>query len=65
MNNFLKSAAPRIVGVIGVVSLLGIMKWIFDDEFGVAMFILILPFIIVGVLAVFAGLIDMIFTEKR
>lgn len=65
MNNFLNSAAPRIVGVIGVVSLLGIMKWIFGDEFGVAMFILILPFIIVGVLAVFAGLIDMIFTEKR
>lgn len=65
MNNFLKSAAPRIVGVIGVVTLIGIMKWIFGDEFGVAMFILILPFIIVGVLAVFAGLIDMIFTKKR
>jgi hypothetical protein len=62
MNNFLKSATPRIVGCIGVVSLLGILKWIFGDEFGIAMFILILPFIVVGVLAAFAGLIEMIFT---
>lgn len=63
MNNFLKSATPRIVGCIGVVSLIGILRWIYGDEFGIEMFILILPpFIVVGVLVAFACLIEMIFT---
>ena len=64
MNNFLKSATPRIVGCIGVVSLLGVLRWVYGDEFGIAMFILILPFIVVGVLVAFARLIEMIFTGK-
>ncbi len=45
MNNFLKSAAPRIVGVIGVVigvvTLIGIMKWIFDNVFSTALITLV------------------------
>ncbi len=33
----------------GVVTLIGIMKWIFGDEFGVAMIILVLPpFVVIG-----------------
>ncbi|MDD4436448.1 MAG: hypothetical protein PHS04_00220 [Tissierellia bacterium] len=42
MNNFLNSAASRIVGCIGVVTLIGIMKWIFDDVFSTALITLVI-----------------------
>ena len=58
------SFAPRIVGVIGVVTLLGILKWIFGDEFGTAMFVLVLPFVVIGFLPIFAFLFEMIFSGK-
>lgn len=58
------SFAPRIVGVIGVVTLIGILKWIFGDEFGIALVVLVLPFVVIGFLTIFAFLFEMIFSGK-
>lgn len=58
------SFAPRIVGVIGVVTLIGILKWIFGDEFGIALVVLVLSFVVLEFLIIFSFLLEMIFSGK-
>lgn len=61
MNN---PIMPRLVGFVGVVSLIAIMKWIFGDEFGVAMFVILAPFVVGGVVVLIWNLVEMIFSGK-